>query len=481
MAIITLLAAAVRFATLDTQSFWYDEALTVDLVRQSFGGMVEGVLEDQAQPPPYFVLAWLWAHVFGDGEVGLRSLSALLGTLTAPVAYAIGNLVAGRRVANAVGLLTALSPALVWYSQEARAYALVTLLCALALLFLLRALERPNGRDLAGWAVASVLAVASHYFALFAVLPQAAWLLWRCDDRRLVVRTLAGTAVGLVAIVPMLLYQQAHGGVDWIAELPLSPRVRDTAFLFVAGPTGASTLTFHRVEVAWVATAAMALTAAAAFAWWDARVRERLLLALAVAAGVIVIPLAGALAGPDYLLDRNLLPALIPLTVIAATGLCARRLKLVGPAVVAIVCLGFAGIVLAATPRNAERQRDDWRGVAEHVGPARGDRLFVVSPYWHAITLDLYLPRMTPMLLPASVQTVYTVELEGFVPFGDEVTTIAPPPPFRETRYSRVQRLTVREYTAPAPVRLDPDQLSGEGRNRGEPFFEPAAAAGAGS
>ena len=99
MAIITALAAAVRFATLDAQSFWFDEALTVDLVGRSFGGMLDGVFTDQAQPPLYFVLAWLWAHVFGDGEVGLRSLSALLGTLTVPVAFAIGNAVAGRRAA----------------------------------------------------------------------------------------------------------------------------------------------------------------------------------------------------------------------------------------------------------------------------------------------------------------------------------------------------------------------------------------------
>jgi uncharacterized membrane protein len=77
----TAVGAALRFATLGAQSYWFDETTTVQLVRMSFGGMLHRIRVDQTTPPLYFSLAWLWSRIFGSGEVGLRSLSAVLGTL----------------------------------------------------------------------------------------------------------------------------------------------------------------------------------------------------------------------------------------------------------------------------------------------------------------------------------------------------------------------------------------------------------------
>ena len=42
--------------------------------------MLGTVLGQETTPPLYFMLAWGWAKVFGFGEEGLRSLSALAGT-----------------------------------------------------------------------------------------------------------------------------------------------------------------------------------------------------------------------------------------------------------------------------------------------------------------------------------------------------------------------------------------------------------------
>src|SRR5690242_13862187 len=70
---LTLLAALVRFAAIRTQSFWYDESITVELVRSSGRGMLEGVRAHEATPPLYYLLAWVWAHAVGSDEAGLRS------------------------------------------------------------------------------------------------------------------------------------------------------------------------------------------------------------------------------------------------------------------------------------------------------------------------------------------------------------------------------------------------------------------------
>src|SRR3990170_1990545 len=74
---LTVLAAVLRFGTLDRQSFWSDEAITVLLTRMDLGEMLSTVTETESTPPVYYLLVWAWAKVVGDGEIGLRSLSAI--------------------------------------------------------------------------------------------------------------------------------------------------------------------------------------------------------------------------------------------------------------------------------------------------------------------------------------------------------------------------------------------------------------------
>src|SRR5436305_1859876 len=84
-------AAALRFSTLGVQSFWHDEAVTVGRVlHPGLGATLREIPSSEATPPLYYVLAWVWTKVFGTSEAGIRSLSALFGTATVPVAYAVG-------------------------------------------------------------------------------------------------------------------------------------------------------------------------------------------------------------------------------------------------------------------------------------------------------------------------------------------------------------------------------------------------------
>jgi len=158
---IVLLAAVLRFATLGDQSYWFDEATTVHLLRMDLGGMLGAIPDSESTPPLYYVVAWFWAKVLGTGEVGLRSLSALAGTATVAVVYAIGARAVGARAGLIAAALAATNPLLLWYSQEARAYALLVLLAALTVLVLPRALERPTAGRLTAWAALSALAVAT--------------------------------------------------------------------------------------------------------------------------------------------------------------------------------------------------------------------------------------------------------------------------------------------------------------------------------
>ena len=168
----------MRFASLDVQSYHHDEVITaMRVIPGSFGDMLHAVKTSESNPPLYYVLAWGWAKAFGTGEVGLRSLSALFGAATVPLGYCIGAELASRRAGLIAAALVAVNPMLIWYSQEARSYALLVFFCAASLLFFARALRTRSGRDLALWALASALALCSHYFAVFAVGIEALWLL----------------------------------------------------------------------------------------------------------------------------------------------------------------------------------------------------------------------------------------------------------------------------------------------------------------
>ncbi len=91
LALLTALGAAMRFASLDVQSYHHDEVITaMRVIPGSFSDMLHAVKNSESNPPLYYVLAWGWAKAFGTHEVGLRSLSALLGTATVPLAYCIG-------------------------------------------------------------------------------------------------------------------------------------------------------------------------------------------------------------------------------------------------------------------------------------------------------------------------------------------------------------------------------------------------------
>src|SRR5205085_11350120 len=165
IAALVVLAAALRFVTIASQSYWVDEATTVQELHLSFGAMLHAVATNESTPPLYYALAWVWAKVFGTGEAGLRSLSALAGVGVVPVLYFAGRELGSRRAGILAALLGALSPFLIWYSQEARAYMLFAFLCGLSLLFFSRALYRGVRRDLVFWAACSSLAVLAHFFA----------------------------------------------------------------------------------------------------------------------------------------------------------------------------------------------------------------------------------------------------------------------------------------------------------------------------
>jgi mannosyltransferase len=368
-----LLAALLRLATLGVQSFSDDEQFTVWLIRLPFGDMVTTVPKTEATPHLYYVLAWLCAQLFGTGEVGVRILPALLGTLTVPVVYRAGALAASRRVGLAAAMLAAVNPFLIWYSQEARAYALVILLTAVALMCFLSFLRTGAGAPLVGWSLAGAAALATHYFAAFVLLPQAAWLLLtdRPDRVRRAIAISLPAATSLL-LLPLALHQRSVvGDPGGVGPRGLGSRLVATPKNFLVG--------YSIPLEAVVVVAACALGAfALMLAWRESQARERRIIALtgAIAGLAVLLSVLLAAVGLDYVTSRNLIVALVPAIVVLGCGFAKGSKGLL--ALCALCALLVATVVaVAAEPRY---QRRNWRGAAHALGPPRVDRALFVSP-----------------------------------------------------------------------------------------------------
>jgi hypothetical protein len=476
---LVLLGAVLRFATLDARSFWLDEAVTLQLIERELSDLIEVTTNAQTTPPLYYLLAWAWAKLFGVGEVGLRSLTALAGTATIPVAWAAARRLGTPRAGLVAAALAATSPLLIWQSQDARPYALLVLLSGLSFVLFLRAKDRPGGDRLAWWAVASVAAVATHYFAAFPVAVEALWLLTAGRGRRATAMAVAGTALATGALGLAAVRIQSGGAAGWIENLDLGGRLLQVPAQYLVGFQPP----FQRTSAA-LAGVLVLVAAWLVVTRTDRWERRGAVLALTVGGAAIVVPAVLALAGLDYLITRNVAAGWVPLAAVAAVGLGARRGGRLGAATAVALCTVFAAIAVS-TAWEPKFERDDWRGVAQAIGAAGAhDRAILISPSLGLDALRLYRPEARPM--PFGGARVSEVVVLGLPPRHREVGEAPEPPrPDRAVRPERGFRLvdridgetfTLLRFRAKRPHRLTPFQLAGSRlAPHSESLFEPSS------
>jgi mannosyltransferase len=463
---LTALGIAIRFASLGIQSYHHDEVITAArVIPGSFFDMLRQVKASESNPPLYYVLAWGWAKAFGTGEVGLRSLSALFGAATVPLLYLIGRELVSRRAGLIAAAIAALNPMLIWYSQEARSYALLVFFGALALLLFVRALRTRQGRDLALWALASALALCSHYFAVFAVAIESAWLLvaLRSEWRRVLPAVGAVVAVGL-ALLPLISAQVNPTHIGWIDHSPLSTRFFETGVSFLAGETGHVIAEPPRERYALIPTVLIGVALLLVALRGSRRERRGAALGLAVGVGVVLLASGVALAGKDYIVERNLLPALVPLAIAVAVGCAVDGARRTGLLLAALLCAYWLAfdIHVARTPNL---QRPDFRDLTEQLGPPPRPRAIVtwklaadpIQFYLHGASERVYSGET-----PVREIDVVSKPVVARKPVGI-------PPGFHPVERLRLERITLTRYVSPrlhqVPFYVLRDVRTGFGRN----------------
>jgi uncharacterized membrane protein len=367
--ILLLLAAfTLRLYRLDHQEIWGDEAHSAYVASLPLLSAVSPRTE--TNPPLYHLLLYFWARLTGSSVFALRFLSLVLGMLTVPLVYRLARLAFGELVGFLAALLCAISPFQVYYSQEARMYALATFFTTLSMFLLARIVsgessghsrsnsDRPGSPDpdqkrglgnppgairslWLAYLLATAAAIFTHYYALFVVVAQNAFViaLWRRDrgfdtpsatgglcpprPKGGVTRWLAVQAALALSFVPWVLAQRGFLGgkasarFDELTLPGLISIVKRSLVAFSVGTTVEAPLG-HYLTLAFLLLAALGLAAAFRRRADGRRWQTWLFLAW------LVIPLAFAwLVNPimPFFQERYLLVIAPAFIILAACGL----------------------------------------------------------------------------------------------------------------------------------------------------------------
>ena len=363
-------------------SYWRDEAATMSAVQRSFGNLLQTLGNVDAVHGAYYILIWPLVRIGGTGELVTRLPSAVAMAAAAAAVAALGRRLVSPRAGLASGLVFAILPPISMYGQDARPYAIVVMLAAVASYLLVRAMAAESGgrhRWLAGYAACLAVLGIVDIFGLMLIVGHAVTVALRClragdgsapdargsgtsDARSLALGWLAAAVAGTAATSPVLaLGYVQRGTLSWLL-LPGPDEVRGLTGLIGPGAMAAA--------VALVVAAGIVVSAVAGRerlrADWPGSLPALCLPWLILPPAILLI---GSLITPLYTLRYVLLciPAIALLTgaALAAVGWVA------GTAALAVIALlGAHAQVLERGPDgHADNVRQADRIVAEHKRP----------------------------------------------------------------------------------------------------------------
>lgn len=369
---ILLVALVLRLVGIN-QSFWLDEA-TSGLVVRNFGlsEIVTKFLPGDFHPPLYYFVLKGWAEVFGTSEIGLRLLSVGFGVGAVWLTYLIGKSLKSELLGQISALLVATAPLHVYYSQEARMYAMGVFMVLLTVYFFVQ-------ENWVGLASALALLFLTDYLLVLIVpvLWSAAWLKKRGKKKVRKWWRQFGTAhLGLVAVVVVwwpVFRKQLEGGLGvataapgwWGALGGLS--AKNAALIpvkMMIGRVGFEDKNLYGLVMMMVGGVFGYILCRA----WKERKKYGLIwlwLLVPVALGTLISLWVPVLT---YFRFIFVLPAFYILVAVGLLRFKDRFLPVVG----VVLLINFA--MIAVYHRNPRNWREDWRGLVGYVESERADK-----------------------------------------------------------------------------------------------------------
>jgi hypothetical protein len=398
--LIVLAAFALRCYTLDSQSFWSDEGISLQRATLPLGEMLAAMPVEHL--PGYFVALHGWIGLTGDKDFGLRFLSLWPGVLSVALVFRFAADLAGLSpISWLVGVIAASLMATgwfqVWYAQEARMYSwlLATSLTATWALWRMLYDERRRLIFAGVYALAIAASVYLHFYAFLTPMAHTIFMIgWLLATRRWRVG-LYWVGAGATAFLLFTPWLTRSLGIFGFAGWRAAGNPQEIPWRYLAAyTTGDAAPPALAHWLPWLYAALLVLGSV----WWFFR---RGPAGFFLAANTFIplgIVYAVALRNPDFH-ERYSIAVTASLLVLAAGGVAAMdvrnwpalptpgkgsRSALLGlPAIAALILL--IGANVAALNRQATDisfHKPDFRGAAARIQEAQqpGDVILVDGP-----------------------------------------------------------------------------------------------------
>jgi uncharacterized membrane protein len=366
----------LRISTITAESLWWDEVITLQQSRGSIADLIRMVAADN-YPPLHNILVQLSIRVLGESEFALRLPSAILGALTVLLVYWVGVLLNSRWGGVIAASLLAVAGFHIWYSQEARAYALMAFAATAYAGCILWVAQKPGWPRMMANVLAGTALLYSHPYGMFLFASLAGamvLLLMRRGDWAIgPVRFALLQAIAALAFVPWAFVLLARTGaidatVGWIPEVT-ALRVLYYLMQVTTGPA----------MLLAVFVCALVLLVI------RPRSTTQIVLLGAWALGPLAIGVVLSLATQPLLVQRYLIGSLPALLLIV--GIAAMKLEgVVRTAMIAVVALAGITSYVAFWPPA----RTDFRGIAHQLQARMTPDDCLVIWSWAWIGLDYY-------------------------------------------------------------------------------------------
>ncbi len=438
LALLTLVAGALRRYHLGQQSLWFDEADLVIRAREPLGQLLRNFVHPGENGPLYTLGLACWMKVFGTSEVAVRLPSAIAGTLAIPAFYGLGRALRGSRLGLIAAALLTISPYAHWYAQDAKMYSLLVLLTIVSTWLLLIAVRRGGAAWFAyGVVAAATLFVHATFIFLLVAHIAVAVVLWRRGDG---VWPAGREARWLGIIIGIAVLPLAVWGVAFAAGHVPTWQVQATPWAIVRRMLVEFSVT-HRADAStqqWGVTLAVALAAlGVGLTWyaaprsasgatttaWSPRAMIGIVLGITLIPGLLflLISLRQPVFEPRYL--TVVLPGFLLLVALGLDGLLRWRptwllAAMGGCAVVWLASMPLRDVNLSTLP-----QKEDWREAYRHLGEhARAGDGVVVYPGYLRTTYDYYALRFPalrdlPVITPPSLAPETDISDRALVAF----------------------------------------------------------------
>lgn len=205
--------AIFRFYKIDFQSVWLDEIHTLNEAdpQKSFKEVYETLLIAEPHPPLYFFIVHIFFKVFGYTTFVARGFSAILGITGLFSIYFLGKELFSKRVGFYAVILLSFNYFHLYYSQDARMYAMMFLTATVSFIYLIRFIRLPSYKSAILFGLCSTLMIYSHFFALFVLVSQYLILLFFVIKPYKVKGTQFFTYCLISGTLTLLLYLPSYG------------------------------------------------------------------------------------------------------------------------------------------------------------------------------------------------------------------------------------------------------------------------------